>query len=238
MLIAAQVTGISTIYIYLRDEYAGIRALLTEELAALGADPPCPIPPIELRRGAGAYICGLGQAAPNPLRSVLTGFGSAWLGPIAARGRSSPKCAEPCRASLASPGSTCNGKVQSPTLARATTTRARASSSPSGSPTPPWTRRPRYRNSSSARCGWRRSGRDASWNISREAAKHAKELIKMSLRRPTPLPSRFVVVVEIEIKRAMSGRILSHSWLLCPSLFHIDTIPSTENDPTPCAMRR
>jgi len=46
------------IYIYLRDEYAGCRALLERELAALQADPPAPLPPIHLRRGAGAYICG------------------------------------------------------------------------------------------------------------------------------------------------------------------------------------
>jgi formate dehydrogenase len=58
VLIAARVVGIDGIYIYLRDEYAGIRALLERELEALNADPPCPLPPIELRRGAGAYICG------------------------------------------------------------------------------------------------------------------------------------------------------------------------------------
>jgi formate dehydrogenase len=58
MLIAARVVGIDSIYIYLRDEYAGVRALLERELDVLRADPPCPLPPIELRRGAGAYICG------------------------------------------------------------------------------------------------------------------------------------------------------------------------------------
>jgi NADH:ubiquinone oxidoreductase subunit F (NADH-binding)/NADH:ubiquinone oxidoreductase subunit E len=58
MLIAAWAVGIDAIYIYLRDEYAACRALLTEELAALTADPPVPLPTIELRRGAGAYICG------------------------------------------------------------------------------------------------------------------------------------------------------------------------------------
>jgi len=58
MLIAAHVVGIEEIYIYLRDEYAGCRALLEQELAKLKANPPCPLPPIELRRGAGAYICG------------------------------------------------------------------------------------------------------------------------------------------------------------------------------------
>lgn len=58
MLIAAHVVGIEKIYIYLRDEYAGIRALFERELAALNQNPPCPLPEIELRRGAGAYICG------------------------------------------------------------------------------------------------------------------------------------------------------------------------------------
>jgi formate dehydrogenase beta subunit len=58
MLIAAWAVGIEAIYVYLRDEYAACRALLSRELAALAADPPCPLPRIELRRGAGAYICG------------------------------------------------------------------------------------------------------------------------------------------------------------------------------------
>ena len=58
MLIAAQVAGIDAIYIYLRDEYHGCRQLLETELARLKANPPCPLPLIELRRGAGAYICG------------------------------------------------------------------------------------------------------------------------------------------------------------------------------------
>jgi len=58
MLIAAWAVGIDAIYIYLRDEYAACRAILTRELEALQRDPPCELPPIELRRGAGAYICG------------------------------------------------------------------------------------------------------------------------------------------------------------------------------------
>ncbi|MCI3952065.1 MAG: Respiratory-chain dehydrogenase domain 51 kDa subunit [Burkholderiales bacterium] len=57
-LIAAWAVGIAEIYIYLRDEYAGCRAILERELDALRADPPCTLPPIHLRRGAGAYICG------------------------------------------------------------------------------------------------------------------------------------------------------------------------------------
>lgn len=58
MLIAAQVVGIDACYIYLRDEYHGCRELLQAELAKLQANPPCALPTIELRRGAGAYICG------------------------------------------------------------------------------------------------------------------------------------------------------------------------------------
>jgi formate dehydrogenase len=58
MLIAAWAVGIDSIYVYLRDEYAACRAILGKELAALAADPPVPLPAIELRRGAGAYICG------------------------------------------------------------------------------------------------------------------------------------------------------------------------------------
>jgi formate dehydrogenase len=59
MLIAAWAVGISKIYVYLRDEYHGCRALLEAELAKLRAAPPYPgMPEIVLRRGAGAYICG------------------------------------------------------------------------------------------------------------------------------------------------------------------------------------
>ncbi len=59
MLIAARAVCISAIYIYLRDEYHGCRALLEAELAKLRAAPPMrDMPTIELRRGAGAYICG------------------------------------------------------------------------------------------------------------------------------------------------------------------------------------
>jgi len=58
VLVAAQVVGIEAVYIYLRDEYHGCRALLEKELESLQANPPCRLPHIELRRGAGAYICG------------------------------------------------------------------------------------------------------------------------------------------------------------------------------------
>ncbi|WP_395669918.1 NAD(P)H-dependent oxidoreductase subunit E [Rhodoferax sp.] len=58
MLVAALAVGVDACYIYLRDEYHGCRAILETEIALLQADPPCPLPHIELRRGAGAYICG------------------------------------------------------------------------------------------------------------------------------------------------------------------------------------
>jgi len=57
-LIAAWAVGIDEIYVYLRDEYHGCRAILEKEIAALQGNPPCKLPPIHLRRGAGAYICG------------------------------------------------------------------------------------------------------------------------------------------------------------------------------------
>ena len=58
VLIAAAVVGIDAVYIYLRDEYHGCRELLTAELAKLQANAKFKLPLIELRRGAGAYICG------------------------------------------------------------------------------------------------------------------------------------------------------------------------------------
>ena len=59
MLIAAWAVGIEKIYVYLRDEYHGCRNMLEAELVKLKLAPPMPgMPQIELRRGAGAYICG------------------------------------------------------------------------------------------------------------------------------------------------------------------------------------
>ena len=58
-LIAAWAVDISTIYVYLRDEYHGCRVMLEEELERLRVHPPFErMPRIILRRGAGAYICG------------------------------------------------------------------------------------------------------------------------------------------------------------------------------------
>ena len=58
MLVAAHVVGIDAIYIYLRDEYHACRQVLEAELHKLKARSPVQLPKIELRRGAGAYICG------------------------------------------------------------------------------------------------------------------------------------------------------------------------------------
>jgi len=57
-LIAHWAIEAEDIYIYLRDEYAGCRKALEKELTALKQNPPCKLPNIHLRRGAGAYICG------------------------------------------------------------------------------------------------------------------------------------------------------------------------------------
>jgi NADH:ubiquinone oxidoreductase subunit F (NADH-binding)/NADH:ubiquinone oxidoreductase subunit E len=58
ILVAAWAVGIDAVWIYLRDEYHGIRTMLEDELALLRAQAPGPLPAIELRRGAGAYVCG------------------------------------------------------------------------------------------------------------------------------------------------------------------------------------
>ena len=58
MLIACEVVGIDKIYIYLRDEYAAVRKIMADELEKIISKYKNSIPQIELRRGAGAYICG------------------------------------------------------------------------------------------------------------------------------------------------------------------------------------
>jgi len=58
MLIGAWAVQAGACYMYLRDEYHGCREILEREIARLQGDPPCALPPIHLRRGAGAYICG------------------------------------------------------------------------------------------------------------------------------------------------------------------------------------
>src|SRR5262249_35814149 len=58
MLVPAGAAGVSEISISLRNEYAGGRKILEAELRKRKPAPPCALPPIDLRRGAGAYICG------------------------------------------------------------------------------------------------------------------------------------------------------------------------------------
>src|SRR5499433_1450842 len=58
MLIAAWVVEAVEAYIYLRDEYPEIRLMLVDELAKVAAAGLTKYTRLELRRGAGAYICG------------------------------------------------------------------------------------------------------------------------------------------------------------------------------------
>ncbi len=57
-LVAAWAVAASRVYIYLRDEYPAIREILAAEIARLDAAGITADCPIELRRGAGAYVCG------------------------------------------------------------------------------------------------------------------------------------------------------------------------------------
>lgn len=57
-LIAAHCVEAERIYFYMRDEYPAVLAILRREIAALEAAGIAPKGFIELRRGAGAYICG------------------------------------------------------------------------------------------------------------------------------------------------------------------------------------
>jgi NADH:ubiquinone oxidoreductase subunit F (NADH-binding)/NADH:ubiquinone oxidoreductase subunit E len=58
VLLAAHAIEAAGAFIYLRDEYPAIRQMLTREIARLEAEGLAPPGLIELRRGAGAYICG------------------------------------------------------------------------------------------------------------------------------------------------------------------------------------
>ena len=57
-MVACEVVGIDKIYIYLRDEYAAVRKIMEDEIKKIESKYKNLIPQIELRRGAGAYICG------------------------------------------------------------------------------------------------------------------------------------------------------------------------------------
>ncbi|MBT7942229.1 MAG: NADH-quinone oxidoreductase subunit F, partial [Alphaproteobacteria bacterium] len=58
MLIAAWAVEAEEIYIYLRDEYPGLRQVLADEIAKVEAANLSKHTAVHLRRGAGAYICG------------------------------------------------------------------------------------------------------------------------------------------------------------------------------------
>lgn len=58
MLIAAKVVDCAACYIYVRDEYPAQYQMLLSEIAKLQEKTTLPLPPIHVRRGAGAYICG------------------------------------------------------------------------------------------------------------------------------------------------------------------------------------
>ncbi|HUF19465.1 MAG TPA: NADH-ubiquinone oxidoreductase-F iron-sulfur binding region domain-containing protein [Burkholderiales bacterium] len=58
MLLAAWAVEARAVYVYTRDEYPECREILRQEIAALRSQPPCALPEMHLRRGAGAYICG------------------------------------------------------------------------------------------------------------------------------------------------------------------------------------
>jgi formate dehydrogenase len=58
VLVAAWSIEAERVFIYLRDEYPAVREILLHEIAALEREGLCPPGLIELRRGAGAYICG------------------------------------------------------------------------------------------------------------------------------------------------------------------------------------
>jgi len=58
MLIAASVIGIDHCYIYVRDEYPSVSEILGLAIESLQKKSGYALPHIELRRGAGAYICG------------------------------------------------------------------------------------------------------------------------------------------------------------------------------------
>ena len=58
MLIAAWVVEAERVYVYLRDEYPAVREILLTEIARAEEEGLSTHTTIELRRGAGAYICG------------------------------------------------------------------------------------------------------------------------------------------------------------------------------------
>ncbi len=58
MLIAGWTCEVDTIYVYIRDEYPAVLKILKDEIARIDAEGLTGGMKIDLRRGAGAYICG------------------------------------------------------------------------------------------------------------------------------------------------------------------------------------
>jgi len=58
VLIAAQVVGIDSCYLYVRDEYPGVIEILNAAIEELKTGFGRSLPELIVRRGAGAYICG------------------------------------------------------------------------------------------------------------------------------------------------------------------------------------
>ena len=58
MLIAGWTCEVETIYVYIRDEYPAVLKILADEIARVEAEGLAGGMRIDLRRGAGAYICG------------------------------------------------------------------------------------------------------------------------------------------------------------------------------------
>lgn len=58
VLIAAQVVGIDSVTLYIRDEYTAIRHMLQQEINKLSQMFTDQLPTLTIRRGAGSYICG------------------------------------------------------------------------------------------------------------------------------------------------------------------------------------
>jgi len=58
MLIAAWAIRVEGVYVYIRDEYPAARHILERELARLVKEGLAPPNLVQIRRGAGAYICG------------------------------------------------------------------------------------------------------------------------------------------------------------------------------------
>jgi len=101
LLVACWAVGVQAVYIYLRDEYHGIRVLLQQELQALQGTPGLPpLPAIELRRGAGAYICGEESAMIESIEGKrgLPRLRPPYVAEVGTTSRPCTGCATSCKA--------------------------------------------------------------------------------------------------------------------------------------------